>query len=321
MLILKGQNKQCPNPNCKNMAIHENGCSQMKCGREENGIRVDGCLTEWCYICGEATRGTALYGDTRHDATHFLMNLDPPFGSYYALQCCNVNWTIKGIDGQLGPHKNYRQVVSFSSRDERIARQNPIVPSTYERYQQVSRNKTTKEANGEQLTRDEEIEYDKIYGYWIKTQVLYRKFTHINKPNDWWEGMYQQYWAGDGNFQGLDNYHVIGTEVYNSDPMTGFSALTLKEQNELLDKVLAAYPTDKIARLKERLNSINEQIQNAPRDDNDNAIVDIQAIQQNEGVEEAVDVMVQGQQYQVPPGGYHVFLLKCWMLHRMFQEI
>ena len=181
MLILKGQNKQCPNPNCKTMAIHETGCCQMSCGQIENGRLVGGCGTEWCYICGEATRGTARYGDIRHDTTHFLMNIDSPFGGYYALQCCNVNWTIKGIDGQLGPNNNYRQVVSFSSQTERNAPQNPIVPSTYDRYQQVSRNKTTKEANGEQLTRDEQTEYDKIYGYWIKTQVLYRKFTHINK--------------------------------------------------------------------------------------------------------------------------------------------
>ena len=115
--------------------------------------------------------------------------------------------------------------------------------------------------------------------------------------------MYQQYWAGNGNFRGLDKYHVIGTEVYNSDPMTGFNRMTLEEQNELLDKVLAAYPNDKIAKLKRRLNSIDNQIQNAPQDDGGRAIVDIQAIQQNEGVEEAVDVMGQGQPYQVPPGG------------------
>ena len=128
MLILKGQNKQCPNPICKTMAIHENGCSQMSCGRKENGTQVTGCGTEWCYICGEATRGTILYGDTQHDTTHFLMNLEPPFGSYYALQCCNVNWTIKDINGQPGNDDGYKQIVSFSSQTERDARQNPIVP-------------------------------------------------------------------------------------------------------------------------------------------------------------------------------------------------
>ena len=153
----------------------------------------------------------------------FLTGINPPFGSYYALQCCNVNWTIKGIDGINGPNDNYKQVVSFSSQDVREAFEAsgdaPLVPSTYDRYQQVSRNRR------EQLTRDEQIEYDKIYGYWIKTQVLYRKFTHINKDEYWWRNMCQGIatpWAGNGNFQGLDNYHVIGTEVYNSDPMTGF---------------------------------------------------------------------------------------------------
>ena len=232
------------------------------------------------------------------------MNIQSPFGGYYALQCCNVNWTIKGIDGQLGPNNNYRQVVSFSSQTERTG-DVPLVPSTYDRYQQVSRNKTTKERRGEQLTGDEQIEYDKIYGYWIKTQVLYRKFTHINKPINWWADMHQQYWAGKGDFRGLDKYHVIGKEVYNSDPMIGFDVMPLQRQNELLDKVLAAYPNDKIAKLKRRLNSIDAQIQSAPQDDDGRAIVDIQAIQQNpdEGDEEAGDVMAQGQQYQVPDGG------------------
>ena len=301
MFILKGQMKECPNTNCRKTAIHENGCSQMNCSEREGG-----CGTEWCYICGEATAP-----GEGHDPRHFLMNLDPPFGSFFALQCCNVNWTIKGIiNGEPGPNNNYKQVVSFSSHDERsdvaAGGDAPLVPSTFDRYQQVSINKATKEARGERLTRDEEIEYDKIYGYWIKTQVLYRKFTHINKPINWWADMCQGItmpWAGNGIFQGLDTYYVIGDTVYDSDPMIGFSEMTLQQQNDLLDRVLAAYPNDKIARLKRRLNSINDQIQNAPQDDDGRAIVDIQAIQQNESDEAAGEVMAQGQQYQVPPEG------------------
>ena len=314
--VLKGQNKQCPN--CKIPAMHESGCSQMMCGKkDEQGKWVGGCGTEWCYICGEATIKDVLFSGQGHDSKHFLINIDAgagPFGGYYALQCCNVNWTIKDIGGDEGEHHDYRQVVSFTSKAERDASEKsgiaPRVPSTYERWHQVSRNLR------ENLLPDQQREYDKIYGYWIKTQVLYRKFAHINESYLWWKNMQGSYWAGIRDFQGLDKYHVIGRDVYDSDPMIGIHELDIRVQNNLLNRVLAAYPNDNLAKMKTRLNSINEQIQNAPQDgDDDKVIVNIQAIRQQnpdkeEGDEEAAEVKDQGQQYQVPDEGLSPILVQ-----------
>jgi hypothetical protein len=85
--------KKCPN--CKINVENQAGCSAMVC---------NACQQTFCYVCSQAVRGGG-----GHDATHFLVDLQQPYGGWYGAQCVNVNFTTIDPDGKNGKDFNYMQ--------------------------------------------------------------------------------------------------------------------------------------------------------------------------------------------------------------------
>ena len=80
--------KKCPR--CKTVVENAQGCSAMQCNT---------CQETFCYICSQKVNGNG-----GHDATHFLVNIAQPYGSWYGAQCVNVNFTTIDPDGKPGIH-------------------------------------------------------------------------------------------------------------------------------------------------------------------------------------------------------------------------
>ena len=85
--------KKCPN--CNTITVNYYGCSAMTCSI---------CKQTFCYVCSQAVAG--IEG---HDATHFLTEINAPFGSFFGIQCVNVNFTFVDPTGARGPNFGYRQ--------------------------------------------------------------------------------------------------------------------------------------------------------------------------------------------------------------------
>lgn len=85
--------KKCPN--CKINVENQAGCSAMVC---------NACQQTFCYVCSQAVRGGG-----GHDATHFLVTIEQPYGGWYGAQCVNVNFTTIDPDGKNGRDFNYIQ--------------------------------------------------------------------------------------------------------------------------------------------------------------------------------------------------------------------
>jgi hypothetical protein len=80
--------KKCPG--CKSLVENVDGCSAMQCRT---------CQETFCYVCSQKVNGNG-----GHDATHFLVNIAQPYGSWYGAQCVNVNFTTIDPDGKPGIH-------------------------------------------------------------------------------------------------------------------------------------------------------------------------------------------------------------------------
>jgi len=262
MRLAKGDAKQCPV--CKELQVISGGCASVSCA-------TPGCGTEMCYVCGEEIKNPP---GSAHDTEHFLMEshyqalpMTAPFGGYFTLQCCNVNWTIKGIDGTWGPNHGHKQQLKDSGGEK------VVVPSTYDIFHEA-KTKFERSPKGPA----EQAEFNKITGYWLKTQNYYRKFQELRKVHS------LSSLASAANEERIpDNYiwtmmdrlYFYGNTFYPNDPlMTGFRDKSLDEQKTLIETMLVGNPNNTILEIRRKLIEISQEIEHK-QGVNNNVIVDI----------------------------------------------